>query len=46
MTLLAAIKDVINSMQAISQLHYNYGERLLEISAFYNGEYLSSKQKK
>lgn len=33
-------------MQTTSQLHFNYGERLLEVSNFYQSEYLSSRKKK
>lgn len=33
-------------MQTTSQLHFNYAERLVEVSSAYNSEYFSAKRKK
>lgn len=45
-TLISTMKEIINCMQATSQLHFNYAERLMEVSSFYISEYYTSKKKK
>ena len=40
------VKEVTSNMERMSQLHFNYGERLREIGEICREEYLFSKKRK